>query len=100
MPTASGASCILPIEPCGIGRASFAQLHSGAAAVLGDELDAGALEGGANDACCEAIFDMEPSTYRELAFQAAVLDLHWEHRWVARVHERLLALADVTPYWG
>ncbi len=46
---------------------------------------------------CAAIFALKATTFRELAFQAAILDVDWHQARAERVLERLVELAGVSP---
>ena len=49
-------------------------------------------------ACRAAIFAMKATTFRELAYQAAILDVDWRQERAESVIERLAELAGVAPY--
>ena len=52
----------------------------------------------ASDAQRDAIFAIQATTFRELAFQAAILTTHWDRERIGVVLERLAELAGVTLY--
>lgn len=68
------------------------------AAGLTEAEGAEAQASSAAGACRAAIFAAEPTTIRELAFQAALLDDDWRQLEAERVLERLVEMAGVTPY--
>ena len=50
------------------------------------------------DSHAELMFAMEPTTYRELSFLAALVEQHWQDGCAEVIVKRLVAMAGIPHY--